>query len=180
MKIAVIILVVLVLVILGIWGYFGGFSRLSTKVEVAGGEILAYEKVTGDYKNSGKVSDRVYYSLLNDLKIETYKGVGIYYDKPGTIETSKLRSDIGCFIEERDRHRVEELKKFFEVKEMEREKYLIIEIPYRGPLSVFIGMIKAYPALEKESLKMNISEKNPVTEICDVPNKKIIYRKAIN
>jgi hypothetical protein len=161
------------------YSYYGGFKKIEFVVSEQGGEILIYENVTGDYKQSPIFMDKIYNSLLNNDNIETYKGFGIYYDNPRKVEKSKLRSEIGCILEVKDSAKVDELKSRYNIKSYPKALCLVAEFPYKGKLSIFIGIMKVYPALGKFLQKEGYSELGAVMEIYDTPNKKIIYRKEI-
>ena len=178
MKIAIIIIAVFVVLIISIYAYFGGFSKVSFKIENQGGETIVYENLSGDYSQSPKVSDKVYYFLLNDEKIETTKGVGIYYDNPKKVEKNKLRSEIGCIIDNADSVTLAKLAEKYQVKTLPEGDYVVTEFPFKGKLSVLFGIMKVYPALEKFN-KENVFLESPITEIYDVPNKKIVYRMEV-
>ena len=106
--------IIIVLIILGILtavlGFFGCFYKINLKTENTGGEILIYENVTGAYNQASKISNNVYYELLNNYKIETFKGFGIYYDNPKNVEQNKLRSEVGCIGENIDIKTLEKIK----------------------------------------------------------------------
>ncbi len=167
----IIIIVVLIVILLFFYGYYGGFKKIRPIIKQVGGEYIVYRSVKGDYKNSGKYSDEVYYYLKNDLSINTYKGLGIYYDNPKEVKAEDLRSDIGCILEESDYSKLEEIKKHYEVKQLETKDYLTAEFPFKGKLSSIFGILKVYPKLNEGS--------GPVMEIWDIPNNKILYRKEI-
>ena len=174
---------IIVFIVLGILtlviGIFGGFYKVKIQMVNTGGETLVYENVTGAYNQTAKISNKVYYDLLNNFNIETTKGFGIYYDNPKNIEQSKLRSEVGCIVEDIDDNTLVKIKEHFKVKILPIENYLVVEFPFRGFPSIMIGMIKVYPKLNKYIHENNL-EDGPIMEIYDVPNKKIIYRKFLN
>ena len=178
MKIVLLIIIVLIITIIVTYAYYGGFKKINFSVEEQGGEILVYENMIGDYKQTPTVSDKVYYSLLNDYGIATTKGFGIYYDNPKEVEKSKLRSEIGCIVENLDSVTIDKLSNKFQIKTQPFKNYITTEFPFKGKLSVMFGIMKVYPALEKY-LKEHRYSDSPIMEIYDVPNKKIIYRKEI-
>jgi DNA gyrase inhibitor GyrI len=178
-QIIIIVVAAIVAIVLGFAAYWGAFKSIQFRVVEQGGETLVYEEMTGDYRQSGVVMDRVYYSLLNDYKIETFKGFGIYYDNPQKVETSKLRSELGCILEESDIHRLNELEGNFKIKTYPKGKYIVAEFPYKGKLSVIFGIMKVYPALNKYVKNNSFNEDGAIMEIYDTPGKKIVYRKAI-
>ncbi|MFO7864538.1 MAG: hypothetical protein R6U85_11095 [Salinivirgaceae bacterium] len=179
MKITLITLAILSAIILAVWAYFDGFRKIKITVAEQGGETVVYESITGDYRQSGAVMDKVYYTLLNDYKIETYKGFGQYYDNPKLVDKTKLRSEAGCIIEPKDVQKLVQIDIPFRVKTIPVKKYMITEFPYKGKLSVMFGIFKVYPALEKFTMQNNHSIDGSIIEIYDVPGKKIMYRKEI-
>jgi preprotein translocase subunit SecF len=176
MKIVLIILFILVILFFAICSYYGGFKKISFRIESQGGETVVYENVTGDYSQSPKVSDRVYYMLLNDEKVETTKGFGIYYDNPKKVAKDKLRSEIGCIVENLDSATLTRLADKYQVKTLPKSDFVVTEFPLKGKLSALFGILKVYPALEKFNKEYGYIE-SPITEIWDIPNKKTIYRK---
>jgi len=180
MKIPLIIIGLIVAIILMLYAYYGGFKKVSFSIEIQGGEMLVYREMTGDYSKSGKLMDEIYYALLNDYGIETYKGFGIYYDNPRDVEKSKLRSEVGCIIEENDLIKLTLLSGDLKTKRYPETKCVVTEFPHKGMISIFMGILKIYPALIKYVDNNNLDAYGAVMEIYDVPNKKIIYRKAIS
>ena len=178
-KIVVIILGILTIAAVAFYAYYGGFAAPQISISAPGGETLIYEKIEGDYRQSGAIMDRIYYSLLNEDQIETYKGFGIYYDNPQKVGVNELRSEAGCILEEKDLERLPELQKKYLVRTFPATKYLVTEFPYKNNLSALFSLIKVYPALNKFALENGFSEDSAVMEIYDIPNQKIIYRKAI-
>lgn len=177
-KIALIAIAVILVGLIAFYAYYGGFKKVSIGVRVHGGEMLVYRDVVGDYSQTPEVSNEVYYALLNDYQIETYKGFGIFYDNPKTVEKSKLRSEVGCILEDKDSHRVIELEGRFNVKTLPEAEYMVAAFPLKGMMSIMVGIMKVYPALNKYAKKHGYAEA-PIVEIYDVPNKKIIYMQEV-
>ncbi len=178
MRITLSVFAVLMVLLLAVYADYGGFRTISFKIETQGGETIVYETVTGDYSQTPKVLDKIYYSLLNDEKIATTKGIGIYYDNPKKVEKDKLRSEIGCIIENTDSATLIKLSEKYQVKALPQSSFVVAEFPFKGQLSVLLGIMKVYPTLEAYSKEHGYSD-SPITEIYDVPNGKIIYRKDI-
>lgn len=182
MKTAIIVIAIIsaiITILFALYAYYGGFRKISFELVDAGGEVLVYKSLTGDYKHSGKAIDKIYYSLLEEEGIETFRGFGIYYDNPKKVEASKLRSDVGCVLEDVDEKIIEKLSENYNIKTLPKQKYLVAEFPYKGKISIFIGIMRVYPAMEKYINKEGISEDGFVMEVYDVPGKKIVYRKKI-
>jgi hypothetical protein len=176
MKVVLIILAILVVLFIFTYAYYGGFKKISFKIENQGGETVVYENFTGDYSQSAKIGDKVYYALLNDEKIETFKGIGIYYDNPKKVEKAKLRAESGSILENADSATIAKLAEKYKVKTLPQSDFIVAEFPFKGKLSVLFGIMKVHPAFENY-IKEHGYVDNPITEIYDVPNKKIIYRK---
>lgn len=160
--------------------YWGVFTKIDPVIKRAGGEVLVYQTVLGDYKQSREVSDDVYYALIDRFGLETYKGFAIYYDKPGTVDLKEQRSEIGSILEQDQIDRKVEISGFYEVRVLPEGEYLVAEFPIRGKLSNLIGMMKVYPALNYSAKRNGYSVDTPIMEIWDIPNKTIIYRKILN
>lgn len=179
MKIVKILLWVIgILLLLGTltYAYYGGFKRVDPQVREEGGELLVYEDMRGDYSKSGALMDSMYHVLLNDAKIETYKGCGIYYDNPEVVEKSELRSKVGCIVEPADTARLTDAYKRMMIP---REEYICAEFPNKGVMSIVVGIMKVYPALWAYARENGYREDTPVMEIYDMPNNKIYYRKML-
>jgi DNA gyrase inhibitor GyrI len=176
LKIFLIVILSLTALTLLVSAWLGAFSKLEFQVKEQGGELVVYEDITGDYSKSAKVMDRVYYSLLNDHAITTSRGFGIYFDNPREVEKSKLRSQAGCIIEEADIEKIS----FLPVNSMvlPAKNYLVTEFPYKNQASVIVALMKVYPAMNRYVQENNI-RMGAVTEIYDIPNKKITYRAEI-
>ena len=169
----------LFLVAITAYSYYGGLASISPQIKTCGGEVIVYEKLLGDYSQSEAVSQRVYKRLRKEFEIETKKGFGIYYDKPGTVESFNLRSEVGCILEPEDHNRAADLMSVFFVETYPVEEYLVTEFPYKGAASLMIGVMKVYPAMEKFVRKNGYDLNTPVMEIWDAPNGIITYRKKL-
>ncbi len=179
MKTALIFILFMILIIIGLYAFYGGFKKIRFQIVEQGGELLIYENMTGDYKNSATVMDKIYASLLENEQIETYKGCGIYYDNPRYVEKDKLRSEIGCILETKDSKMFDSLKANYKTKSIPKAKYLTTRFPYKGKFSVLIGILRVYPALTKYLKTHGFNENGYMIEIYDAPNHHIVYRKEI-
>jgi len=162
-----------------IYAYYGGFRGININIKKVGGEMIVYEEIVGDYKQSGKVMDKIYTALLNDFGIETFKGIGIYYDNPKKVQQSKLRSEAGCILEPEDAIFIQKISESFKIKELPKKEFITAEFPYKGKLSILFGIMKVYPAFTKYISENGLKEDGYVMEVYDIPNKKILYRKEI-
>ncbi len=171
-------LVVLLLIIPGILlflNYVGFFSKIVIREKEMGPYVLVYEDHKGDYKGTQKIQNNIYDSLLNKYGIETFKGFGVYYDDPKKVSKEELRSIAGCILEEADYDSIEKLKeKNFKVTETPKQRSIVVEFPFKSTFSVFIGIMKVYPKINK-FVEKNGLKQGEIMEVYDVPAKKIIY-----
>lgn len=156
--------------------YFGAFQTINVRTEFQGGEIIAYEALTGNYKQTAEVTDRIYHSLLDKDNIRTYKGIGIYYDDPSKVPENQLRFEAGCVLDNIPTVKIHGLETKYKIKTLPKGKYVVAEFPFKGMPSVLFGIKKVYPAMKKYMEAEKITSSEPSVEIYDVPGKKIIYR----
>lgn len=174
------IVVVLLVCIIAVYGYYGGFSSVNITTSIQGGETVIYKDVTGDYSQTPVITDEIYHALLNEYNIETTKGFGVFYDNPQNVEKSQLRSKVGCILDsELDSLNLSKLSGKYQIMVLPKANYIVTELPMRGMLSVMIGIFKVYPKINNYIEENNIQEDGPITEIYDVLNKKIVYRKEL-
>lgn len=179
LKIILIIIAVLILIVVIAYVYYGGLSRVEVREKTQGGDVLVYEEVIGDYAQTAEVTNRIYYSLLDNENIETTKGFGIFYDNPQQVDKSKLRSEVGCIVEGLDSTQIADLATKYKVRIYPEGNYVTTELSFKGHMSIMIGLVKVYPQIDKYIKEHGISDKGAIMEIYDIPNKKIIYRKEI-
>lgn len=178
MNIVLILICVLILLITVCYVYYGGLKTVVCRVENQQEEVIVYEKVIGDYKKTSKYTNKIYQELLDKEKIETTRGIAIFYDNPRQTDKNKLRSDVGCILNSPDNATIAKLSASYQVKTLPANSFITTEFPIKGSLSFIIGVIKVYPALTGYCQKQGFKE-SPITEIYDTPNKKIIYRKEV-
>ena len=87
------LIIILLVLLLGLYAYLGGFSEIKVSTQKSGGETIVYQEVTGDYKQTKAITNKIYYYLLHKLKIEANRGIGIFYDNQKEIAKDKLRSE---------------------------------------------------------------------------------------
>ncbi len=177
-KVLIVILIIVAVVAVAALASLGA-SGLFAKVKPEAARIDAiefvYEPFVGPYSKTKEPMDRLYYGLLNDEKIETYKGLGIYLDNPANTPAEKCRSIIGEVIEPRDIDRIGGLRsKGYKIAELPAGERITAEFPFASPLSIMLGIMKVYPALGAAA-KASGGEQGAVIEIYDVPAKKIRY-----
>lgn len=179
LKIILITLLALIILLVSFYAYFGGFKKMNVQISIQGGEVFLYENVIGNYGKSGEIMNEMYEELLNNEEIATTKGLGIYYDNPKEVAQDKLRSEVGCIVENVSPEKMIELGLKYNMKAIPVGNYVYVEFPYKGMMSIMIGIMKAYPVLNKYIKKNNLETGGPMMEIYDMPNKKIIYRQEL-
>lgn len=180
LKIILIIIVALIILLTIVYAYYGGFKKLIFRIVRQGGEFIVFEEVTGDYSESEKVIRKICQQLINDEEIRITKKIGIYFDD-SKKKGENMYAEVGCIIENINNDKQEELKQKYKIKVLPETDYIITEFPYYNNSSVMIGIMKIYPAFEKYMIMngYNKNEEKVTTEIYDMLNKKIIYRKAV-
>ncbi len=178
MKVALLVIGIIIVLFIGLYAYYGGFEKITVTEGKQGGETIVYENVTGDYSQTSRYTNKLYYDLLNNDRVETTKGIGIFYDNPRQVEKAKLRSEAGCVLNDADSTTIGRLSGKYLLKTLSEKECISVEFPLKGNLSFIIGVLKVYPALNDYSEAHGYKE-SPVTEIYDVPGRKIVYRKEI-
>jgi hypothetical protein len=174
MKTVLIIVGAIISAIILFLGYSGLFESPSVTEKTAGNYQLVFEEFTGPYREAAKLMDSVYYRLLNEDGIETTRGFGLYYDDPKQVPEAELRSEIGCILEVEHQDKIEELRQKYNIRLYDMRPSVVMEFPFRNRISIFIGIFKVYPKLEKYMTERGYGEQ-PVMEIYDWPNRRIFY-----
>ena len=104
--------------------------------------------------------------LIEQFKLKDYVVIGIYYDQPGEVEESKLRSSVGIYKKNMTKI-AEKIPEDFE-KYCESKGYIKNELPmadslysnwdYINVFSMMLGIYKFYNLL-KQNLKDNFFKK---------------------
>ena len=148
----IIIILVLVSIVTSTLFYMGFFKSMRVTEKESGPHYLMYKKHQGAYEELGPIF-RALYALAEKQKIKQPIMFGIYYDDPKTVDPNKLRSEVGVALKATDFSR---LKASAELKQsgvlfklLPRYKYAVVEFPFRNMFSIFIGVSKAYPALNE-------------------------------
>lgn len=166
-------LIVVIVIIMAYLIYLGLFTSVRFSKKNIGPYYLVCEKYIGDYSNTGEVMDRIYNDLKKD-NVDAERGFGLYYDNPREVEESKLRSIVGCVLERDYINRIDELRKKYRIEEFPQNQCLTTSFPYKGTLSIYMGIIKVYPKLSEEIEKGGY-KMVPVMEMYDSNQGKIDY-----
>ncbi len=175
----VIVLAVIVIAFLIVLTRYGLFSSVSVSEKNVGPYLLVYKTHIGDYKSVAPIIGEIYDDLKNSYSIEATKGFGLYYDNPQEVDKAKLRSIVGCIVEGKS---VEDLRKVnnkYGVNEYPSSKSVIAQFPYRGKLSIVIGIFKVYPKLGSY-IKEHKYPQTPIMELYDRSHGRIEYISSVN
>ncbi|MCX5781121.1 MAG: GyrI-like domain-containing protein [Elusimicrobia bacterium] len=173
------IIVALIIISIGIYFYsLGTFMRINVVEKEIGPFQLVYKEHKGSYNGVGKIQMEIYRDLLNNEKIDTSKGFGIYYDNPKTVKEADLRSIVGVILEEKDYVKIPKLKTKYNIMLYPKTPSMTAEFPLKNILSIYIGVMKVYPVLSKYIKNKNY-EGVPSMEIYDMAGKKIIYSMQV-
>lgn len=159
--------------------YSGLFSSVEIREGDIGPFILVYQNHIGDYAGTGDIQNTIYQTLQKEFNVSATKGFGQYYDDPKKVPAEKLRSIAGCILEPEYRGLIPVIKKKYTVGEYGTTKSVIAEFPYRNQLSIFLGVLRVYPALD-EYIRHKGYPFTPAFEIYDLGSKKIIYSFPIH
>ncbi len=174
MKIALIIFSVVILGLLSFLAYLGFFKRPVITTKVVGPYKIIYKDHVGPYQETGKIQDDIYEYLIKEHNLETYKGIGVYYDNPKKVPAEKLRSKAGCIIEPKDMDQNIRLTGTYKVMTIAGQPMIYAEFPFKSKLSIMVGIMKVYPLLESYCEQKDLKFRESM-EIYDIPNKKIVY-----
>lgn len=164
--------VVLILALVNRW-YLGGFSPAKIVEQEREAYTIAYIEFVGSYNDVGSSIDKVF-ALLSWAGIESFTGVGIYYDDPAVVAPENLKSDVGTVIDVQDAKKLaknEELK----TRNIPAKKSIVAEFPLKNSASYMAGMTKNYPAIKKYMQTKKYKMDVPIVELYDTLAKKIYY-----
>lgn len=178
LKVLAIVLSVVFLVVLVILTHAGLFQPVVAVEKEVGPYTMVYQEYRGSYQQVKAVMDEVYYGLER-LGVETYRGIGLYYDNPQQVEAAQLRSEVGSILEEKDWSERERIEREFAVKTIPAQTALVAELPIRNPLSYLIGPQKVYRQVEAIWREQGYEDPDYSIEIYDEANRKIIYLTPI-
>ncbi len=173
MKTIVVIIGILAGIAAGVLSFYGLFAPVNIQEKEIGPLIFVMEKHVGAYQDVGPLIDRMQKYLINE-GIETSMGVGIYYDDPKVTPEDKTRCIIGRIIEDSSRSRTMEIEKKYMVGELPQTNYLVVEFPFKGLPSIFIGIYRVYPKISKY-MKTRDIPKMPIIEIYAPKAQKMFY-----
>ncbi|NLJ81577.1 MAG: hypothetical protein GX330_00420 [Bacteroidales bacterium] len=179
LKAASLIILVFLAFLLSFYAIYGGFKKVECRVTYTGGELFVYEEIRGDYQRISYIVDSLYESLLQKKSIENIVSCMVYY--PDSMYTNKnaVGAEVGCIVDVSDSLTLYELQKTYKIKTLPLSNYVVAAFPYKGKTSLTLASMKLYPAIDTFLKDSDLQVKNTLTEVYDIKNKKIIFRKEI-
>ena len=144
------------IIILAFFAYMGAFNSSNLTKKEVGPFHLVYVEYVGSYKDFTTVIKSVQ-NTMNDNAIQNYNAFGMFFDDPRFVADANLRSYIGVIVTEADLEKVNLLVEKGEIayKKLEKSVYVSASFPYRNFISIFLGILKIYPALDEYGVANN-------------------------
>lgn len=148
LKIILVVVILLIAMLLGALAYHGFFSKIEITEKEVGPYTFATKRFIGSYYKVGPTMTEVD-SWLRENGVMATKGVGLFYDDPVKVAEESLRSDVGNVLDNVDEKTLAKIREKFTVKDIARQKAVVIEFPIKSPLSYMLAPIKVYPMINK-------------------------------
>lgn len=176
-KILLGVLVVLVVGGVGVLYYFnsvGVFEKITVAEKTMSSMTIVYATHIGSYRSVGPTMMLVADRLEKEFGVKATKGIGIYYDAPGTKPETELKCDVGSILEGKDEVKMAIIMKKMKTRWIGQKSYVVATFPIKNNMSYGIGATKAYPELMKY-MKARGYKATPSMEIYDMSAKVITY-----
>jgi len=174
MKIAALVVVLMLVLAGGYLFWLGAFAQVKVAEKQAGPYLIVFQKQIGDYKNVGAAMDDLFYDLQDNFGLATTKGFGLYFDKPGETPTEELRSIVGVIVADKTAEELTKLPEKYGVTTFPESNSVVAELPYKGQMSIMLGVFKAYPRISEYVAEKGYGT-TPIMEIYDQPNQILTY-----
>ena len=144
------------IIIILFFAYLGAFISQKIVKKEAGPFHLAFVEYTGSYKDFTTIIKSIQ-DTMHDNEIYDFNAFGMFFDDPKFVAEANLRSYIGVIVEEGDLEKVMQLaeKKELEYKKLDAHVYASTTFPYRNFISIFLGIMKVYPAFNEYGVANN-------------------------
>ncbi|MGZ3770591.1 MAG: AraC family transcriptional regulator [Bdellovibrio sp.] len=139
--------------------YLGAFKGVDISIAQQGPLKTVYMEHVGPYHKVNKIIEKVE-TYMKSRGITCGRTFGEYLDDPQTVEEARLRSKVGCIVENPPPNLPEELK----VGEIPARKYVVAV--FTG--SPGIGPLKVYPRVSDFMVKNNLKQTGAVVEIYEI------------
>lgn len=177
LKIGLTLIVLILVSIIIILAYHDFFISQKVIEKEMGPYTIATKRFVGAYSKVGPTMIEVD-TFLRNLGIKSTHGVGLYYGDPSKQKESELKSDVGNIINNVDTVTLQKIKEKLDVRNINKQKAIVVEYPIKSPLSYMLGPIKAYPAITAYWRKKGYPEAVKGSfgmELYDIPRKTTYY-----
>ncbi len=139
--------------------YLGAFKGVDISASNQGPFKTVYVEQVGPYHKVNKTIERVE-KYMATLGVKCGRTFGEYLDDPETVEQARLRSKVGCIVEQAP----EKLEEGFFAGEIPARQYVVAT--FTG--SPGIGPLKVYPRVNDFMIKQNLKQSGAVIEIYEI------------
>ncbi len=177
MKKVLIFLGIIAVALIGAYAYFGGFSSVTVNNVTRDQKIAVYVTHTGCYKKMNDDMMPLYKNLEKTFgpDAKNLVGFGIYLDNPETVKSTDLRSIVGYFISEDQAKKLKDETFHSGITVIPSYNAISVPFTYRGMPSFIIGVMRAYPALDKFIMANPELKWGSSVEIYDLQNHQVFY-----
>ncbi|HPW66354.1 MAG TPA: hypothetical protein PLS84_04625 [Salinivirgaceae bacterium] len=174
-KILIIAIIALTFIMLTIVIYFaknGIFKRIKPTIKETGGFAVTKQIFTGSQED-----------ILTEFEkqMETLKSFDIGYAHPicsyddiPSKDNLLTNAEIGFVLYKGTEKNLIKLQKLIPLGTFEKKERIVVYFPFKGGLSIQLGIAKAYPAIKKYAKKNNVKTRK-ITELYNSINKRIEY-----
>jgi len=135
----------------------GAFEDVVVQQGKHGGYLLIGADHKGSYQKIGSVFAKVKEAQIS-ANLDSAMFVGVYYDDPGKVEESKLRSFAGFVVKDSTEGlQITKDNPDFHFVNIELRQSYFTELETSGMLSMIIAAVKAYPKLGETITKDRVS-----------------------
>lgn len=156
----------------------GLFIKVHVETMVRGPFNLVYENQDGSYSGLRARSRELAARLEKDYGIRPIARVIAYHVDPRITPKQELRAFFGCIVSPEDSEALLRKNAPHNVKLWPKHMFKRVTFPLSTALSVWIGEIKAYPAIDDYN-KMRGAYCGTVMEIYDENNRMIEYLQPV-
>lgn len=139
--------------------YLGAFKGVDITIAQQGPFKTVYMEHVGPYHKVNKIIEKVE-TYMKSQGAPCGRSFGEYLDDPQSVEEARLRSKVGCIVQNVPANLPEELK----AGEIPARKYVVAV--FTG--SPGIGPLKVYPRANDFMLKNDLKQTGPVVEIYEI------------
>ena len=159
----VIIGLVVIWLLVGLWfgfyAYSWGYEDVTISNESTGPYVIAYQVHTGSYNKVFWTIQKISKSLKSEW-IPTSKAMWIYFSDPKVVAEKDLLSHVGILVPTDYIWQLDHSNENYSIQSLPELNRLVGRFPYTNPMSILVGLKKAYPKmdayLEQEAYRLDV------------------------